>query len=69
MLLAWSFGLSRSSRELRFVSRVAIAFVLLVSGSAALGEGEGSGGERKLRRAAKASSVLLLLLLLGQHSG
>ena len=30
MLLAWSFGLSRSGRELRFVSRVAIAFVLLV---------------------------------------
>ena len=69
MLLAWSMGLSRSNRELKFVSRVGMAFVLLLSGSAVLGEGEGSGGERKLRRAAKASSVLLLLLLLGQHSG
>jgi tetratricopeptide (TPR) repeat protein len=71
VLLAWSLGLSRSNRELSFVSRVAMAFVLLASGSAALGDvgAEGSGGERKLRRAAKASSVLLLLLLLGQHSG
>ena len=64
-LLAWSMGLSRSDRELSFVARVAMAFVLLASSSAALGE---RGGERKLRKAAKASSVLLLLLLLGQHT-
>ena len=71
VLLAWSLGLSRSERELGFVSRVAMAFALLASGTAALGEGvaDGSGGKRKLRRAAKASSVLLLLFLLGQHSG
>ena len=67
VMLAWSLGLSQSRKELSFVSKVAMAYVLIMSSIGAVKD-DATGGDSMQHRALKAGSVLLLLLLLGQHS-